>query len=115
MCKGKDEVPGQERQERVNSEGILGYTVFIPTSKTFGALVKTLKTNVGNHSNIVQKQKRAEEYFKTGKMTFARRAIWNEWLHSTNTLKEKVPQSFSLYIYLICFQMWQNKGREFLI
>lgn len=105
MCKGKDEVPGQERQERVNSEGILGYTVFIPTSKTFGALVKTLKTNVGNHSNIVQKQKRAEEYFKTGKMTFARRAIWNEW-QSFNKHFERKSASVIFSIYL--FDLFSN-------
>lgn len=40
-------------------------------SKTFGALLKRIKTNIGKHSNIAEKQKTAEEYFKSGEMTAA--------------------------------------------
>lgn len=33
-------MPRHERQKKVNSERILGYTIFIPTNKTFGEKIK---------------------------------------------------------------------------
>lgn len=105
MYRGKDEVPGLERQKKVNSEGILGQTIFSPTNKTLGAVVKRFKTNIAKHSNLVQEQKTTEEYFKTGEMTFARRVMWSEW-QSFNKHFERKSGLIILFIYL--FDLFSN-------